>query len=163
MVGASRLRLIAERSAPNPPKRGEPVSCLGLIPVRRCREEFKFISAIARYFRLHQPELTLFVFGDTVDDLGIMQIGNSYVTGAVPPEELPHVSQTYGVQALLLSATSPLFGHPATEFAHSASIPVAYFDWSECGAEADTSDLALNPEISRDEHFSQLSDWLHLS
>ena len=161
LVGESRLRLVTEPPTSQRFKqRNKRSSCLGIIPARGGRDEFNLISAIARYFRLHRPEFTLFILGATVDDLAIMQIGNSYVAGVVPPEDLPHVSQSYDVDAHFLSTTRPLFGHPATEFALTASVPVAYLDWSRGRLEPDRYDLALDPANSFDQHAHRLSEWL---
>jgi O-antigen biosynthesis protein len=161
IVGATYLRLTTEPRTAGTSQRSERrVRCLGLVPARRDRDEFKLMMAIARSFRGLWPDLTLFVFGDTADDLALMQIGNCYVTGAVAPEELQQVSETYDVDAHLLCVTSPLFGHPATEFAFAASVPVAYFDWSHGGGETGSLNLALDPKAPLDQHVRQLSHWL---
>ncbi len=73
------------------------------------------IGAIAGALRSSNPAVAMTVVGATLDDLGLMQIGNLFVTGKIELPDFERAVKSYGLQALLLAATCPIFGHPAIE------------------------------------------------
>ena len=82
------------------------------------------------------------------------------MTGAVDPEDFRWVMKSYGLQALFMPLTRPLFGHPLCEVGLTASLPVAFFDWSSGRLKPRENDLALDPLISFDNLIGRLSRWL---
>ena len=92
------------------------------------------------------------VVGATLDDLRLMQIGNVFVTGTVDPPDFDWVVRSYDLQALFITATRPIFGHPTIELAFACGLPVAYFDWSSGRLKPKKGDLALDPAVSFESH-----------
>jgi hypothetical protein len=133
---------------------------LGLLPVRSGVQEHWLVSQIARDFRRKQPNLSMTVFGTTLDDLSLMQIGNVHVTGPVEPSEFHHLARAYDVQYLFASMTRPLFGHPILFAASHATVPIAYFDWSMGRGKVRRGDLALHPSLPLDAITAALSAWM---
>ena len=133
---------------------------LGLLPVRSCGEEQVLIGAIARTMRLANPEVSITVIGSTPNDLHLMQIDNTFVTGPIEPVDLDWVTQSYGPLALFLASTRPIFGHPITEFVFKSAIPVAFFDWSAGQLKPRKRDLALAPGTSLIQMTTLVRRWL---
>ncbi|HLN11046.1 MAG TPA: hypothetical protein VK281_19085, partial [Xanthobacteraceae bacterium] len=133
---------------------------LGLLPVRPCAEEKYLMSEVARAFGDARPDLALTVIGATLDDVGLMRIGNTHVTGPVDGSELGHVADSYGLDVLFASVTRPLFGHPLLEAASRTSRPLAYFDWSRGSVAPRTGDLPLDPGLSLQAIVTELDRWM---
>jgi hypothetical protein len=104
--------------------------------------------------------ISLAVIGGTQDDLGLMRIGDTFVSGPVETAELPFLCRAYDVDALLLCATRPVFGHPVELAARAASLPLAYFDWSNGYRSPCSCDLVLNPGQSAADLIDTLHQWL---
>jgi hypothetical protein len=141
-------------------RRGRAVWRLGLLPVRSCGEEQSLIAAIARAVRSSRPTAELTVVGATLDDLGLMQIGNTFVTGAVDSADFKWALRSYGLQALFLATTRPLFGHPSIDLAFACGLPVVYFDWSMGRLMPRKGGLALDPSISFTEMMKLIERWM---
>jgi hypothetical protein len=133
---------------------------LGLLPVRSGVQEHWLASQIARAFRLEQPNVSMTIFGTTLDDLSLMRIGNVHVTGPVEAGEFQHLVKAYDVQYLFASVTRPLFGHPILFAASHTAVPIAYFDWSTGRSRVRRGDLALHPNLPLDAITSALSAWM---
>lgn len=141
-------------------RRARTISRLGLLPVRSNREEQRLIGAIAAALRSSNPAAAITVVGASHDDIGLMQIGNVFVTGTIDPPDFNWVVKSYGLQALFLAATRPIFGHPTTELALACGLPVAYFDWSSGRLKPKNGDLALDPATPFDEMMVLLERWM---
>ena len=81
-------------------------------------------------------------------------------TGPVATAEVPRVVAAYALQAFLVISAQPLFGHPLHGAAASASIPVAYFDWTGGRARARKRDLPIDPRSSLQDVSATLRRWL---
>ncbi len=141
-------------------RRARTISRLGLLPVRSNREEQRLIGAMAAALRSSNPAAAITVVGATHDDIGLMQIGNVFVTGAIDTPDFNWVVKSYGLQALFLAATRPIFGHPTTEVALACGLPVAFFDWSSGRLKPKNGDLALDPATPFDEMMTLLGRWM---
>src|SRR5262249_10832073 len=92
---------------------GEPTGArVGLLPLRGCVEEQWLMTQVACALRDIRPDVSLTVVGATLDDLDLMSIGNTFVTGAVEPEEFELVVKAYDLGCLFVSVARPIFGHP---------------------------------------------------
>jgi hypothetical protein len=136
---------------------------LGLIPLRGCVEEQWLMCEIARALRRTRPDVSLTIVGSTLDDFSLMRIGNTFVTGAVEPEEFERAVKGYGLQSLFASVTRPIFGHPTLMHCLRSSLPLALFDWSRGGVTPRRGDLTLDPRSSLSDIVSALGRWLPTS
>ena len=118
------------------------------------------IGAIAAALRSSNPQAAMTVVGATLDDLRLMQIGNVFVTGTVDPPDFDWVVRSYDLQALVIAATRPIFGHPTIELAFACGLPVAYFDWSMGRLKPKKGDLALDPAVSFEAMMTLLGRWM---
>jgi O-antigen biosynthesis protein len=133
---------------------------LGLLPLRSCAEEQRLMMEIARALRGTHPDLSLTVLGATLDDIGLMRIGNTFVTGAVGPMEFGRVAKAYGLQALFVTVARPLYGHPILTRAFNSSLPTAFFDWSMGRCKTRRGDLSLDPHASLGDIIAALGRWM---
>ena len=162
--GESKLHRLnsVSYSEAKPPRRrrSRKISRLGLLPVRSNGEEQGLIGAIAAALRSANPQAAMTVVGATLDDLRLMQIGNVFVTGTVDPPDFDWVVRSYDLQALVITATRPIFGHPTIELAFACDLPVAYFDWSMGRLKPKKGDLALDPAVSFEAMMTLLGRWM---
>jgi O-antigen biosynthesis protein len=158
---ASKLHLTEGGRHRTLARRGKGAICrLGLVPVRGSAQEHTLMSLIARFFRGARPDVSLIVVGSTLDDLGLMRIGNAYVTGAVGPEDFERLVGTYKLQRLFVALTRPLFGLKVLSLAFNSSIPIAYVDWSMGRFKMRRGDLPLDPDLTVDAIASAISQWM---
>jgi O-antigen biosynthesis protein len=145
-----------------PPRRtrSRTVSRLGLVPARSNSEERRLVAAIAAAMGSSTPAAAMTLLGTTLDDLGLMQIGNLFVTGMIDPADFTTAVKSYGLEALLLTATRPIFGHPIIELAFASGLPVAFFDWSRGRLKSRHGDLVLDPKNSFDETMVLVRRWM---
>jgi GT2 family glycosyltransferase len=132
---------------------------LGLLPLRGCAEEQWLMSEVACALRITRPDVSLTILGATLDDIGLMRFGNTFVTGAVQPAELQHLVKMYELQSLFVSVTRPVFGHPLLVHCFRCSLPLAFFDWSMGRLTLTQGDLALDPRSSLTDIVTALGDW----
>lgn len=133
---------------------------LGFVPVRSSVHEQWLMGEVARAFSKIRPDLSVSIVGATLDDIGLMQNANTFVTGAVDAKEVERLSASLGLERIFISATRPLFGHPIISAFQSCSLPIAYFDWSKGRDKPDKDNLPLNPNVSLDELIDALSEWM---
>jgi hypothetical protein len=133
---------------------------LGFLPVRSCAHEQWLMSEIAHRFGANRPEVAITVIGTALDDIGLMRCGNTFVTGAVNPEEFEHLVDALDLGYLFISTTRPLFGHPILSSALSSSLPTAYFDWSMGRIKPKKTNLPIDPRSSLDDIVGGLSRWM---
>lgn len=118
---------------------------LGLVPVRRCVREHKYMRGLIVALARLRPDLDVVVIGATPDDSALMQAGRAFVTGPVAPAELDLLLGRYRLDRIVLCLTQPLFGHPMTTAATNCALPVAYIDWSDGRCPLRNGDLPLDP------------------
>jgi hypothetical protein len=133
---------------------------LGFVPVRSCAHERWLMGEVARAFSEIRPDLSISIVGATLDDIGLMQNANTFVTGAVDAKEVERLAASLGLDRIVIVATRPLFGHPVISAVQSCSLPIAYFDWSRGRGKPDKDDLPIDPNASLDELVDTLSEWM---
>jgi len=134
--------------------------CLGLFPVRICLQEQRLMRAVALGLRKTWPSLSIVVIGGTLDDPGLMRIGNMFVTGPVDAAEMGHVCRAYELSSLFLCAAPPLSAHPIQTSVASVGLPLAYIDGANGCYAPKHEDLLLAPHATADEIIGELSRWL---
>jgi O-antigen biosynthesis protein len=150
---------LAEPPSPAPQRpQKKPRPRLGIVPVRKSITELRLIGAIADGFR--RASMPVVVLGETMDDAALMHDDATFVTGAARPDELAHLSRRHGVGALFAGFGAPLFGHPMTEAARGAGLPVAYLDWSAGKCSPRAGDLPLDPATSNAGIAGSLVEWI---
>jgi hypothetical protein len=70
---------------------------LGLVPVRSCAREHWLMREIARQSKKIQPEISITVVGETLNDIDLMRSSGAFVTGAVGPSDFGHLVATLAV------------------------------------------------------------------
>ena len=159
----SRARSMAKNEPSEVRRRGKAISRLGFVPIRSCSEEQALMASTARAICLVKPEIRITVLGHTLDDLGLMKISNTFVTGSVDPTDIISLAKSYDLQALFIPLTRRIFGHPLLDAASSSALPVAYFDWSAGSLKARRGDLALDLRAPLDDMIARLGRWLSQS
>jgi GT2 family glycosyltransferase len=133
---------------------------LGLLPIRLHPQEHRLMLDIALAFSRSRPNVSLLVLGETLDDLALLRVANTYVTGPLDATELGEAFRGYGLQALFLCTTLPLFGHPAQTVALNAPVRAAYFDWSAGRCRPRRGDLPIDPRASFQDVVSAIGAWV---
>jgi O-antigen biosynthesis protein len=141
-------------------RRVRTIARLGLLPVRSDGEEQHFMTKVASALRLSNSAAAITVVGETLDDMSLMQIGNTFVTGPVGAGDLDELLRSYRLQALFVAATRPIFGHPVVEAAFGCGLPIAYFDWSPGGHKPRADDLAIDPHASFGDIMAGVERWM---
>ena len=152
--------VVSFEARPKRRRRVRTILRLGFLPVRSNREEQGLIGRMAAALRSSNPAAATTVIGATLDDVGLMQIGNVFVTGAIDPSDFNGVVKSYDLQGLFLAATRPIFGHPIIELAFACGLPIAFFDWSSGRLKPKGGDLALDPAMPFDEMMVRLGRWM---
>ena len=133
---------------------------LGIIPIRSCVHEQRLMRVIATRLSTCCSKSTTVIIGGTLDDLGLMRIGNTFVTGSVDVSEIDYICRTYALGSLFICITRPLFGHPLQSSAQASGLPLAYFDWSNGRCTARSQDLLLDPLSPIVEVIGVLIEWM---
>ncbi|WP_177243086.1 glycosyltransferase [Bradyrhizobium sp. Gha] len=143
---AKQIRLVHDARRPHSlASRG---AALGLLPAGHGASEFAFMCETVRQLRRHRTDLEVVIFGETLDDLALMALGNVTVTGAISSDEVDDIATLHGIGGILAGRRTPLFGHPLMLSAYDLDLPLAFFDWSSGEVDAHRSDLALDPALS---------------
>ncbi len=133
---------------------------LGIIPIRACVHEQLFMRNIAIGLNKYCSNSSTVVIGGTLDDLGLMRIENTFVTGSVDVSEIGNMCRAYALGSLFLCITRPLFGHPLQSSAQAAGLPLAYFDWSNGWCIPRANDLLLDPLAPIADVIDALIKWM---
>jgi GT2 family glycosyltransferase len=155
-------RLICLSPQPQATRRPkEPAAAhLAAIPGRSTPAELRVLRAVATMLSREAPEATLTVFGDAAIDPGLKWLSNTFVTGRIGAGELPRMLRQHRIGYVLAGFGRPLFGHPATERALSANLPVATIDWSRQRTSLQPCDLALDPIAGPHEIAAAVVHWM---
>ena len=156
---ATRLVLAG---APMSPRYGKarPHGALGIVAVRKSPAELRFIRETARALRRSSPETRIVVLGETLDDDGLIRIGNLHVTGALAPDELPRLIRLYRLGSLVAGIGAPLFGHPMILAVTNSDLPTAWLDWSGGNYRPAPGDLLIDPGAPADDAAAALAAWI---
>jgi GT2 family glycosyltransferase len=148
----------AKRTREARPPEGKAGYC-GLIPYGLTARELDLIRRIARQLRRAAPDMFVVILGPTLDDLGLMTIGNVFVSGPVKPDEYATVFRRYALTGLFLPTLNAVFGHPAIAAADRSDLPVAAFDWTQASWTPRPQDLSIDPSLGDAEIADILSHW----
>ncbi|MGQ4275106.1 glycosyltransferase [Terrihabitans sp. B22-R8] len=140
VAAAARPRVA---SAPDGPRR------LGIVPLRGSAASFRALDVLIRELSARLPELGLVVIGRTLDDLALMQVPNTFVTGPVLPGDIAEATRQHGITHALILPDKPLFGHPIETACVQLALPLARFSWSGPAGIA-VGDLHLTPDRLND-------------
>lgn len=133
---------------------------LGLVAVRSCVQEHRFMQGVIAGLMRAMPDLEIGVAGGTPDDRALFRAGGAFVTGPVNAAELDVLFHRYRLDHLLCCLSQPLFGHPIPSAMMKAGLPVAYVDWS-CGhCPVRKGDLPLDTQLSIADVVERLVPWL---
>jgi O-antigen biosynthesis protein len=132
----------------------------GLLAIGHAPADFSLMHQLARRIRKVRPHRQIVVFGETLDDLALMALGNVTVTGACDAGELGNLAERYELAGLAIARRAPLFGHPimATAF-RDIDVPLAFVDWSFGRCRIAGGDLALPPASDENASVAELMAW----
>jgi GT2 family glycosyltransferase len=133
---------------------------LGIIPIASGPRQLEVMRNVACAFNTRRPECSIVVLGDTLDDLALMRIGNTFVTGPIEASELDRACGDHELGTLFLCSIRALYGHPLQSSARACGLPLAYFDW--CGGRrvGRPGDLLLDPGAPSGEFIVALTQWI---
>jgi hypothetical protein len=133
---------------------------LGVIPIEPGPQQLEFIRDIAGAFKRRCQQCAIVVLGETLNDLALMRIGNTFVTGPIEPSELDRACRDHELGTLFLFTTCPLFGHPFQSAVLACGLPLARFDW--CGGRypGRAGDLLLDPSAPRGKLIGAVTRWV---
>ncbi len=113
-----------------------------------------------RRIRHARPRSQIAIFGETLDDLALMRLGNVTVTGAFDAQELPTLVKNYNLGGIAILRRTPLFGHPVIAAAFcDTDVPIALVDWSFCSIPFANGDLAMAPASGENAIVADLLNW----
>jgi len=156
---ANRLRTPEPEPLARPARRAGRGGTVGIFPVSANALTFRAIKSLALELARRNPESLLVVFGETLDDLELMSIGNVFVSGAVVPDDYESLVQYYDCDRIFLVERGALFGHPAARFARRSGLPTAFFDWSFGALSTRGSNLRLDPFLAEERVNSEICSW----
>jgi O-antigen biosynthesis protein len=125
--GAVVTSLAAPAGPPLAPRslRGE---AMGILPGDASPATFALIRDIARALHRRRSSRPLIVFGETARDVGLLRLGNVFVTGALETEEdWREAFAAHPCGGLLLALRRPVFAHRAFDVVRRAGLPFAAF------------------------------------
>lgn len=120
---------------------------MGILPGDASPATFALIRDLARALHRRGSSRSLVVFGETFRDVGLLRLGNVFVTGPLEEEDWPQAFAAHPCGGLILTLREPLTAHPAYDIVRRAGLPFAAYP---VGAGADLlaelpDGLALDP------------------
>ncbi len=142
---------------------GDPAQAIGIVPQDTSPSTYAFIRDLAQAMLRRGSARQLIVLGSTMRDVGIMRLGNTFVTGPLDEDDAPaDVLSVHPCAGLLVTQRSESFVNPALDFVRSSGMPFAAFP---CGGAVDLlgdcDGIRLDPAGSIDDIASVVD--LHLS
>jgi O-antigen biosynthesis protein len=131
----------------------------GIIPHGFTARELDLIRRIARHLKRAAPDLFVVILGPTLDDLGLMAIGNLFVSGPIEPDEYATAFRRHALTCLFLPTLNNLFGHPAIGAADRSNLPVAALDWTQGSWTPRPQDFSIEPSLGEAEIADSFSRW----
>jgi hypothetical protein len=133
---------------------------LGLLTVSHAPADYYLMRRVIHHVRQSRPQNRIVIFGETLDDLSLMALGNVTVTGAIATDELATLAKHYDLGGLAIARRAPLFGRPIMAAAfRDADVPLALVDWSFGNSQLAKVDLALAPASSESTIIAELLAW----
>jgi len=133
---------------------------LAIFPAANSAKEYSLIDLLCRSMRDGAPQISIVVAGTTFNDLQLVSLGNTFVTGPIEPDQPTSAIFPYHVRWILTGFGAPLFGHPTIEAARKSRLPVASFDWSYGALKPRKSDLAIDPALPLDMITRKIVSWV---
>nr|WP_249729730.1 glycosyltransferase family 2 protein [Chelatococcus sp. YT9] len=154
------LLTLARASAPKlqTPHSNDP---LAIVPLDDGPATFSLVRAVALRLNQADSNTPLLVVGETMDDEGLMRLGNVFVLGKVDPQEWPAVVATYRCPGVVVPCRRLLFADTRFPILAGIAVPVATFRQGLC-AELTTGphDLSLLPEADDRDVAAMIETWL---
>lgn len=122
-------------------------------------EEFQLMRQFLLAAVKASPTQEFIVVGASADDLSLMAIGNTFVTGPVEIADYAALVRRYEIGRAFLPLPRPLFGHPVGLAARKLGMPLAYFDWSFGRRVPEDGDLAIDPRYPIADIVATISCW----
>ncbi|MFO1151929.1 MAG: glycosyltransferase [Alsobacter sp.] len=115
-----------------PPGTGRTVAAMrgeaiGIIPSDGSAATFGIIRALALALHRRGSSRSLVVFGETFRDVGLMRLGNVFVTGPLYEEDWPEALASHGCGALVALARRRLYAHHAFDVLRRCGLPYAVY------------------------------------
>ncbi|WP_210247729.1 glycosyltransferase [Tardiphaga sp. vice154] len=118
----------APKAARRRPAKSHPAGAhLGIIALCTSADEFRAIRDLGLQLLAIRPDLDVVILGGTLDDLKLMQLPNTHVTGPITASEIPTLVQAYGIDRFALGLGGTVFGHPIGMAAAASGLPSVRF------------------------------------
>lgn len=136
---------------------------IGIVPSDTSPATFAFIRDLGRAMLRRGSRRQLIVLGSTLRDIGIMRLGNTFVTGALLDEDPATVLAVHRCAGLLLAQRTGSFVNTGLDFVRASGLPFAAFPvGGACDLLGERADgLRLDPAGSIDDIAAVVD--LHLS
>ena len=124
---------------------------IGIVPSDALPATFAFIRDLARALLRRGSQRQLIVLGGTLRDIGIMRLGNAFVTGPLDDDTPQDVLAVHPCAGLLLTQRDDGMVSAALDFVRASGLPFAAFP---CGGAADLlreGGLSLDPGAGVDD------------
>lgn len=124
---------------------------IGIVPADASPGTFAFIRDLARALLRRGSPRQLIVLGTTLRDVGIMRLGNAFVTGPLDDDAPETVLSVHRCAGLLLTQRDDRTVSAALDFVRASGLPFAAFP---CGGAADLlreGGLSLDPGAGPDD------------
>jgi GT2 family glycosyltransferase len=145
--------------APAKPEAIVEVGALGVLAPTPSGAIDRLVLGLSRRLARGGSSTKIVVIGRCVDDLALMAVGNTFVTGEAQPDEYVRIASQYGVGPLWLADRTAFYGQ-LDGLARATGAPKAYFDWSFGGLRALASDLSIDPRICDEKAVEAIAFWL---
>jgi GT2 family glycosyltransferase len=164
-----RMEIIAVPSRPHP-ERTEGIAGddgatgpIGIVPADSSAATYAFIRDLGRAMLRRGSQRQLIVLGSTLRDVGIMRLGNTFVTGPLLDDHPADVLAVHPCAGLLLTQRDDSFVNAGLDFVQTSGLPFAAFPvGGACDLlDADAGGLRLDPAGSIDDIAAVVD--LHLS
>ncbi len=120
----------------------------------------RLLLRLARTLATQPVPVSIVVFGEAVDELGLMAAGNIFVTGRVGGDEYPDMVQRYAITELTSLDRTGGFGD-LDDAAAATGLAKAYFDWSFGALPIASGDLSMDPRTCEEKVVERIAFWLN--
>ncbi|MHB2166861.1 glycosyltransferase [Alsobacter sp. R-9] len=103
------------------------VQTIGIVPTDRSPASFAFVREFAQAMLRRRSNRSLIVLGDTIRDIGLIRLGNVFVTGPLEDEDPAEVLSVHRCRSLLLVQRDRSFINPGIDFVRRSTLPFAAF------------------------------------
>ena len=132
---------------------------LGVVSPEGTLETDRQVLALDRQFERQRINASIVVLGRCQHDLGVMERGRIFVTGAISDDEYARVLRQYRISKLLSPYRTRHFGL-IDRLSADFGLPKGYFDWSFGALDREPRDLALDPRICFERAALEIGVWM---